>query len=100
MDIRITPYTNLRTQPKITIADDRNRFTDFNKLNKNTPKQLFLSITPKKSFNNVLVLSNKTTASQPIITTNKKGVLLYQQVERNKLFSNGAELINRFNFKV
>ena len=27
-------------------------------------------------------------------------VLLYQQVERNKFSSNGAELINRFNYKV
>ena len=30
----------------------------------------------------------------------KKGVLLYQQIERNKLISNKPELVNRFNFKV
>ena len=30
----------------------------------------------------------------------KKGVLLYQQIERNKLFSNQSELLNRFNYKV
>ncbi|MCW8899810.1 MAG: hypothetical protein OQK75_08435 [Gammaproteobacteria bacterium] len=32
--------------------------------------------------------------------TNKKNILLYQQVEREKLFSNRAELVNRFNYKV
>lgn len=100
MDIRITPFTNLRTQPKTTIADDRNRFTDVNKSHKTTPKRLLLSITPKKNLNNVLVLSKTTTVSQPIVAADKKGVLLYQQVERNKLFSNGPELINRFHFKV
>jgi len=30
----------------------------------------------------------------------KKNVLLYQQIERNKLFSNNSELVNRFNYKV
>lgn len=62
--------------------------------------------------NGLLVLSNnksnpsrlsiKITSSriQPPAVAEKKGVLLYQQLERNKLFSNGTELINRFNFKV
>lgn len=36
---------------------------------------------------------------QPPAVAEKKGVLLYQQLERNKLFANGTELINRFNFK-
>lgn len=31
---------------------------------------------------------------------NDRRVLLYQQVERSKFSSNGAELINRFNYKV
>ena len=100
MDIRITPFTNLRTQPKITHADNRNRFTDFNKPHKTTSKQLLLQLKPKKNLNNVLVLSKKATASQPIVTLDKKGISLYQQVERNKLFSNGSELVNRFHFKV
>ena len=100
VDIRLTPFTNLRTQPKITIADDRSRFADFNKSHKTKPKRLFLSITPKKNLNNILVLSKKSITLQPIVAPDKKGVSLYQQVERNKLFSNGTELINRFHFKV
>lgn len=37
---------------------------------------------------------------QPAAVAEKKGVLLYQQLERNKLFNNGSELVNRFNYKV
>lgn len=66
---------------------------------------------PRASNDNLLVLSKnklnpnrlsiKITSSriQPAAVAEKKGVLLYQQLERNKLFSNGTELINRFNFK-
>lgn len=59
VDIRITPFTNLRTQPKISLADNRSRFTDFNKSPTSKPKQLFLSTTPTKKLNNLLVLSKK-----------------------------------------
>lgn len=101
MDIRITPFSTLRSQPKTNLADNRNRFTDFNKSPATKSRQLILSTTktPVKNLNNILVLSKKTTVTQPIAATDKKGLLLYQQIERNKLFSNGTELINRFHLK-
>ena len=37
---------------------------------------------------------------QPPTVADKKGGLLYQQTEKNKLFSNQSELVNRFNFRV
>ena len=102
MDIKITPFSTLRTQPKTNLADNRNRFTDFNKSPATKSRQLILSTkkTPVKNLNNMLVLSKKTTVAQPIAVTDKKGLLLYQQIERNNLFSNGTELINRFQLKV
>ena len=101
MDIKITPFSTLRSQPKTNLADNRNRFTDFNKSPATKSRQLILSTTktPVKNLNNILVLSKKTTVTQPIAATDKNGLLLYQQIERNKLFSNGTELINRFHLK-
>lgn len=101
MDIRITPFSTLRSQPKTNLADNRNRFTDFNKSLATKPRQLLLLTkkTPTKNLNNMLMLSKKTTMAQPIAVADKKGLLLYQQIERNKLFSNGTELTNRFHLK-
>ena len=101
MDIKITPFSTLRSQPKTNLADNRNRFTDFNKSPATKSRQLLLLTkkTPTKNLNNMLVLSKKTTVAQPIAVADKKGLLLYQQIERNKLFSNGTELINRFQHK-
>ncbi len=102
MDIRITPFSTLRAHPKTSLTDNRNRFTDFNKSPATKSRQLLLPTKQiqTKNLNNTLVLSSKTTVAQPIAVTDKKGVFLYQQIERNKLFSNGTELINRFHFKV
>jgi hypothetical protein len=101
VDIRITPFSTLRSQPKTNLADNRNRFTDFNKSPATKSRQLLLSTnkTPTKNLNNILVLSKKTTVARPIAVADKKGLLLYQQIERNKLFSNGTELINRLQLK-
>ena len=59
---------------------------------KNTKPQFSLKITP-----NIVQPTNKIQTSS---VADAKRVLLYQQIERNKLSSNGAELINRFNYKV
>ncbi len=99
MDIRITPLSTFKSHPKTSLGDNRNRFTDFNKSPATKSRRLFLSTIPAKKLNNILVLSKKTTVVQPITVADKKGVLLYQHIERNKLFSNGAELINRFHLK-
>ena len=101
MDIKITPFSTLRSQPKTNLADNRNRFTDFNKSPATKSRQLLLPAkkTPIKNLNNILVLSGKATVAQSITIVDKKGILLYQQIERNKLFSNGTELINRFQHK-
>lgn len=101
MDIRITPYSTLRSYPKENLVDNRNRFTHINKSPTAKSKQLIFStkISQPKNLNNIFILSKKTSVVQPNALTDKKGVLLYQQIERNKLFSNGTELLNRFNLK-
>lgn len=65
----------------------------------------------RSNSNNLLLISKKNTNSPQLslkITPNinqtpnvpgEKKVLLYQQIERNKLFSNNSELVNRFNYK-
>ena len=101
VDIRITPFSTFSSHPKTSLADNRNRFTHINKSPATKPKQLLLSTNkiPTKNLNNIFVLSRKSTLVQPIAVTDKKGIFLYQQIERNKLFSNGAELVNRFHLK-
>ena len=105
MDVRITSFSAYKTQPKIYRTDDPTRFSNFNKSSTKKSKQLLLSpISTKqvsaKKLDNLLVLSKKTFVIQPRSGANKKGVLLYQQVERNKLFPSGVELTNRFHHKV
>ena len=106
VDIRITPFSAARSQPKINIADNRNRLAHFSRSSPSNSKQLTSSSparknTATKSLNDILVLTNKPELAQPSTTiADKKGVMLYQQLERNKLFSNGTELINRFHFRV
>lgn len=119
MDVRITPYSTLsnstlvapkKSSSKTNYLYSRDR-TQFDK-----PKRTFPTIQTKKrrSINNnsLLVLSKKNSKqpqfsikitssfNQPLAAADKKGVLLYQQVERNKLFSNQSELVNRFNYKI
>lgn len=114
VELRISPLSSftipVKTKVKTSQASHHSSFHPIHK-----PKQHTQVITaPKKGLttNNILILSkkgmNKPTLSirtvsnniQPPALADKKGVLLYQQIERNKLFSNGNELINRFNLKV
>jgi len=73
MDIRITPFSTLRAQPKTSLADNRNRFTDFNKSPATKSRQLLLLTkkTQTKNLNNILVLSKKTTVAQAIAVADK-----------------------------
>ena len=57
---------------------------------KNTKPQFSLKMSPNISSNMI----------QPPSVAGNKRVLLYQQIERNKLSSDGVELINRFNYRV
>ena len=59
---------------------------------KNSKPQFSLNMSP-----NMIQPANSVQTSS--VAGNKK-VLLYQQIERNKLSLGGAELINRFNYRV
>jgi hypothetical protein len=105
MDMHITSFSTFKAQPKTSFTDNPTRFTNFNKSSTKKSKKLLLppiatEKVSKKKLNNILILSKKTLVLQPKSGADKKGVLLYQQVERNKLFSNRSELINRFHHKV
>lgn len=105
MNIRITPFSNFRLQPKSVLIDNPNRVKNFNKPAESKSKTLLVSSfptkkTPKSNLNNLLVFSKKTPAIRSVATADKTGLILYQQVERNKLNSKGVELVNRFHFKV
>lgn len=120
MDVRITPYSPRSIQS--TLVAPRKTGTKTSYYYGRDQSQVSKSIRTlptiqgKKSQsinnNNLLVLSNKKSTKpqfsikitsniiQPAAVADKKGVLLYQQVERNKLFLNQSELVNRFNYKV
>ena len=111
MDIRTTSFSTLRSQPKSISLEHHNRSNNINKssnFNPSTeikPKRKFLSIIPisktqPKKLNDTFILPEKSVLTQATATADKKGVLLYQQVEKNKITPNGMELINRFHFKV
>ena len=81
------------------------------KIRLDKPQYLIPAKSLRSNTNNLLLISKKNTNSPQLslkITPNinqtpnvsgEKKVLLYQQIERNKLFSNNSELVNRFNFK-
>lgn len=105
MDIRATSFSTLRTQPKSISLEHHNRSKNVNQSTEIKSKRKFLSIIPisktqTKKLNNIFIFSNKEGLTQAIATADKKGVLLYQQVEKNKITPNGIELVNRFHFKV
>ncbi len=106
---------NLLNRNKIQLNKLRSEKPSTAKTQFTVSKSSLLSVPAKKlrSANNaLLVLFNKknnpdrmpikiTSARiQPPTIAEKKGVLLYQQLERNNFYSNGTGLINRFNFKV
>lgn len=102
MNSRITPFTTLNTQSKIDRTSKPNRFISPNKSTTTKSKSLLLpSKKQTKKLNNIFLLTNKKTMLvRPVVVADKKGVLLYQQIERDKSFLNGSELINCFHFKV
>lgn len=81
------------------------------KIQLDKPQYLIPAKSLRLNTNNLLLISKKNTNSPQLslkITPNinqtpnvsgEKKVLLYQQIERNKLFSNNSELVNRFNYK-
>lgn len=110
VDIRITPLSNVvKSRPKSTQELNHSRFITAKKLKQ--PTQATPLTKKKIAKNHLLVLSkkgiNKPTLSvktfsnriQAPALADKKGVLLYRQIENNKLL-HGAELANRFNYKV
>jgi len=107
VNIRITPFTTSNTQSKIDQTPKPIRFINPNKsttTKSTTTKSKLLLIPAKKQttkLNNTFLLTNKKTMLvRPVVVADKKGVFLYQQIERDKSFLNGSELINRFHFKV
>ena len=101
MNIRTISFSTPKFHAKSIYNDNQNLFTSLKKSHKTKPHQL-LTLAEKKpnELNSVFLLSKKNPITQPIAVSDKKGVLLYQNVERDKSFSNGVELINRFHFKV
>ena len=122
--LRLVPLS--KSSPNINSVHNRNRFSSLNISNRSSPnrnnfiaKKIQLDkpqyLIPAKSLrlntNNLLLISKKNTNSPQLslkITPNinqtpnvpgEKKVLLYQQIERDKLFSTNSELVNRFNFK-
>lgn len=104
MDIRVTSFSPKQIKPKLKQNENPPHFARLNGPIESKPKRLLLAITankksPSKDLNSIFMLSKNSISTQPNIRLNNKGVQLYQQIERGKLFTNGAELVNRFNFK-
>lgn len=80
---------------------NNNRLLLISKKNTNNP-QFSLKITPNMNqpTNRFQASGFQTSKFQTSSLADDKRVLLYQQIERNKLSSNGAELINRFNYRI
>ena len=102
MDIRITPFSNFEPLTKSRATHQHS--TNYQKKSRSIKTGNSLTSPKRNVFQPAIKpkLSIKITSNtvQPSIAMNKKGILLYQQTERNKLYANGTELINRFNFKV
>jgi len=122
VDIRITPLANFSIQDKSFLEKSRlanskpnlsqqlhhSSYISASKLKQPAPTS---PLTTTNSKNHLLVLSkegiNKPTLSVKTFSNNhhipshhdKKGLLLYRQIENNKQF-NGEELVNRFNYRV
>ena len=103
MNIQTTSFSSLtplsKNKPKANSALYNNK-----KLH--STNKIAIDVVPKVKTNkpNIIKsqLSLKTTSNviQPSIQADKKGVLLYQQIEGDKIFLSGNELTNRFQFKV
>ena len=110
MELRITPLSHFATNNKTKAKNNDSTFktklpTTFS-TNKLTTNKSLLILTKAKVAQPLVhkpQLSIKLPSStfQPInINNNRKGVLLYQQIERDNFISNRGDLINRFHFKI
>ena len=104
VDIRITPYRISSTQLQLARrpqSQQSNRFINPNKPSLTKPKLILIPEKQQtKKLNSLFIVTNKRPLlAQPVTLGNKKEILLYQQIERDKSFSDRAELVNRFHFK-
>lgn len=93
MDIRITPFSKFTALTPLKIKSST----------KNNENIIVVSQTKIKQaeFDKIQhSIKQSSNIIQPKELVNKKGILLYQQIERNNLFSNNSELTNRFYFKI
>ena len=101
MEIRASPFSNF---PTATKKSAKQGYTHFHSKKPKTSIHL-VSIAKKKT--SPLELINKPRSALKISSKviplreaeDKKGILLYQQIERSKIFNNGNELVNRFHLK-
>ena len=101
MDIRITPLSSFTSMNKPSKATAKNNFSTLNLQKPRSSKsKLLLTLPQKKTQKPQYLIKFTSKTSQPFAIADKKGVLLYQQVEKNKWLLNGAELVNRFHYKV
>lgn len=118
MDARITPFSYLVSPNKSCTHTNAIYRRQKAPLVKSTYSAPATAIKKPRSTNsdNLLILSKKNIKPQLSLRTtsnidqtahiaqqrgvaDKKGILLYQQTERNKLLPNNSELVNRFYFK-
>ena len=102
MELRITPLSHFATYNK---TKAKNNYSTFSTTKPTANKSLLIlsKIKADQPSTNKPQPSIKLSSNifQPIsINNNRKGVLLYQQIERDDSFSNRGELINRFHFKI
>lgn len=105
MELRITPLSNFSPSIKPQTKEKSILFksADFLIKNNNSLLNSTNNISNKSKSDNTklsLRLNVEPKQVQSQERGEKKGVLLYQQIERNKIFSVGSELINRFHYKV
>ncbi|MFK5915524.1 MAG: hypothetical protein QM484_14240 [Woeseiaceae bacterium] len=103
MNIRISQRSNDYLPAKVspTALRNKNAFANFNTPTKVKNHTTLTPIQTKQNKNTVLLLTRKlNTHPFTIERLSNKGVSLYQEIERNKHFGQGIELMNRVSFKV
>ena len=93
MDIRITPFSKFTALTPLKIKPSTKNNENIFVVSQTKIKQAEFD----KFQHSIKQSSN---IIQPKALVDKKGILLYQQIERNNLFSNNSELTNRFYFKI
>ena len=101
MNLRITPLSSFSSRPdqnRISIKQANYPTTTAKK----TRTTNDLVIVENKNVKQAQLPLNMTSNSFQAPTTlmSKKGIVTYQQIEREKLFSEGIELTNRFSKRV